>query len=97
MGQFKPTGVNPELVWNVRRALDGAGYDGVKIFVSGGFTVAKIRDFERAGVPVDGYGVGSSLFEGKFDFTADVVLVDGEPGAKVGRTYRPNPRLQKVE
>src|SRR2546430_8171830 len=23
MGTFKPTGVNPQLVWNVRRALDG--------------------------------------------------------------------------
>jgi nicotinate phosphoribosyltransferase len=65
--------------------------------VSGGFTVEKIRDFEGEGVPVDGYGVGSSLFQGRFDFTADVVLVDGKPCAKVGREYRPNPRLEKVD
>src|SRR6266550_4373394 len=26
MGTFKPTGVNPQLVWNVRRALDGEGF-----------------------------------------------------------------------
>jgi nicotinate phosphoribosyltransferase len=97
MGQFKPTGVNPQLVWNVRRALDAAGYSAVRIFVSGGFTVDKIRDFERGGVPVDGYGVGSSLFHGNFDFTADLVLLEGRPSAKVGRVYRPNPRLQKVE
>jgi nicotinate phosphoribosyltransferase len=84
-------------VWNVRRALDAAGYSAVRIFVSGGFTVDKIRDFERAGVPVDGYGVGSSLFHGNFDFTADLVLLEGRPSAKVGRVYRPNPRLQKVE
>ena len=97
MGTFKPTGVNPQLVWNVRRGLDQAGFPGVKIVVSGGFTVEKIRDFERERVPVDGYGVGSSLFQGRFDFTADVVLVDGKPCAKVGREYRPNPRLEKVD
>jgi nicotinate phosphoribosyltransferase len=97
MGTFKPTGVNPQLVWNVRRGLDQAGFPGVKIVVSGGFTVEKIRDFERERVPVDGYGVGSSLFQGRFDFTADVVLVDGRPCAKVGRENRPNPRLEKVD
>jgi nicotinate phosphoribosyltransferase len=97
MGTFKPTGVNPQLVWNVRRALDQAGFPAVKIVVSGGFSVEKIRDFERERVPVDGYGVGSSLFQGRFDFTADVVLVDGKPCAKVGREYRPNPRLEKVD
>jgi nicotinate phosphoribosyltransferase len=97
MGTFKPTGVNPQLVWNVRRALDQAGFPSVKIVVSGGFTVEKIRDFERERVPVDGYGVGSSLFQGRFDFTADVVLVDGKPCAKVGREYRPNPRLERVD
>ena len=97
MGTFKPTGVNPQLVWNVRRALDQAGFPVVKIVVSGGFTVEKIRDFERERVPVDGYGVGSSLFQGRFDFTADVVLRDGKPAAKAGRQYRPNPRLQRVD
>lgn len=96
MGQFRPTGVNPELVWNVRRGLDAGGYSEVKIFVSGGFTAQKIRDFERAGVPVDGYGVGSSLFEGRYDFTADIVMLEGKPAAKVGRVYRPNPRLEEV-
>jgi nicotinate phosphoribosyltransferase len=96
MGQFKPTGVTPQLVWNVRRALDRAGYSGVRIVVSGGFTVDKITEFEKAGVPVDAYGVGSSLFQGRFDFTADVVRHEGRPCAKVGREYRPNPRLEKV-
>jgi len=96
MGQFRPTGVNPQLVWNVRRALDEAGHRGVKIFVSGGFTAEKIREFERAGVPVDGYGGGSSLFEGKYDFTADIVLLENKPAAKVGRVFRPNSRLDEV-
>ncbi|HET9150831.1 MAG TPA: nicotinate phosphoribosyltransferase [Gemmatimonadales bacterium] len=96
MGRFKPTGVNPKLVHNVRDALDREGFGHVKIVVSGGFTVDKIRQFESEGVPVDGYGVGSSLFQGRFDFTADVVRVDGKPCAKVGREFRPNPRLGRV-
>ncbi len=97
MGTFKPTGVVPQLVWNVRRALDHEGFGHVKIVVSGGFTAEKIRQFEEQGVPVDAYGVGSSLYQGRFDFTADVVLVDGKPVAKVGRQYNPNPRLERVE
>jgi nicotinate phosphoribosyltransferase len=96
MGTFKPTGVNPHLVWNVRRALDREGFADVKIVVSGGFTVEKIRAFEEAGVPVDSYGVGSSLFAGRFDFTADIVRVEGQPESKAGRRYMPNPRLERV-
>jgi nicotinate phosphoribosyltransferase len=96
MGRFKPTGVNPQLVWNVRDALDQAGFPDVKIVVSGGFTVEKIREFEALGVPVDAYGVGSSLFRGRFDFTADVVRHEGRECAKVGRAWRDNPRLELV-
>jgi nicotinate phosphoribosyltransferase len=96
MGQFKPTGVTPQLARNVRAALDAEGFRDVQIVVSGGFTVEKIRAFEEEGAPVDAYGVGSSLFQGRFDFTADVVLLDGKPCGKVGRVYRPNPRLEKV-
>ena len=47
-----------------------------------------------SGVPVDSYGVGSSLIRGANDFTADVVMVDGKPCAKVGRGLNPNPRLE---
>ncbi len=97
MGTFKPTGVNPQLVWNVRAALDKEGFSHVRIVVSGGFTVEKIRHFEEQGVPVDMYGVGSSLFQGRFDFTADVVLLEGRPCGKVGRSVRPNVRLERVE
>lgn len=97
MGAFRPTGVNPQLVRNVRRALDAEGFTSVKIVASGGFTVEKIRQFEEQGVPVDSYGVGSSLFGGRYDFTADIVMADGRPQAKIGRTYRPNPRLERVE
>src|SRR5205085_1690789 len=96
MGDFRPTGVNEVLVRRVRSALDGAGHERVKIVVSGGFNANRIREFERKRVPVDSYGVGSSLLRGSNDFTADVVLVEGKTCAKVGREYRPNPRLERV-
>jgi len=97
LGDFKPIGVNERLVRNVRDALDRDGFERIKIVVSGGFTAAKIREFEERGVPVDSYGVGSSLIRGSNDFTADVVLTDGRPSAKAGRRFRPNPRLELVE
>jgi nicotinate phosphoribosyltransferase len=90
-------GVTPLLAQRVRRALDAAGYDHVRIVVSGGFNPAKITAFEAAGAPVDAYGVGSSLLRGSNDFTADVVRVDGHAVAKVGRSENPNPRLSRVE
>ena len=96
MGDFKPTGVNPQLVWKLRKALDDDGYDAVRIVVSGGFTVDKIAQFEEDGVPVDAYGVGSSLIRGSNDFTGDIVVTDGKPSAKVGRRYRPSSRLELV-
>jgi nicotinate phosphoribosyltransferase len=96
MGRYSPTGVVPELVWKVRRALDNAGHGGVRIVASGGFNAERIRAFESAGVPVDAYGVGTSLLGGANDFTADVVRVDGRPCAKVGREELPNPRLEPV-
>jgi len=97
MGDFSPTGVNIQLVEHVREALDAAGHQQVKIVVSGGFDAERIREFEALGAPVDSYGVGSSLLRGSNDFTADVVLVDGQECAKVGRRWRPNPRLERVE
>jgi nicotinate phosphoribosyltransferase len=96
MGDFKPTGVNPRLVWKVRKALDDEGFEAVRIVVSGGFTVEKISEFEENGVPVDAYGVGSSLIRGSNDFTGDIVMTDGKPSAKVGRRYRPSSRLELV-
>jgi nicotinate phosphoribosyltransferase len=96
MGDFRPTGVNERLVRKVRRALDDAGFEGVRIVVSGGFDESKIRDFEAREVPVDAYGIGSSLIRGANDFTADVVVTDGKPSGKFGRRLRENPRLEAV-
>lgn len=96
LGGFKPTGVNERLVRKVRDALDADGFERVKIVVSGGFDAEKIGAFEAARVPVDAYGVGSSLIRGSNDFTADVVLADGRSAAKAGRAYCPNERLELV-
>ena len=113
-------GVNPRLVGAVRKALDsdweGWGLpvswhdeartycENVRIVVSGGFNPEKITLFERLGVPVDIYGVGSSLMSNddttNTDYSADVVRikVGGEwlDMAKVGRRACPNPDLQPV-
>lgn len=113
-------GVTPRLVFNVRQALDnaweawnlpevwreraGAFCRNVKIVVSGGFNPDKIRKFEKLGVPVDIYAVGSYLFNNNgstvTDFTADVVRVKvhGEwvDMAKVGRKVGQNENLERV-
>jgi nicotinate phosphoribosyltransferase len=113
-------GVTPRLVFNVRQAMDSAWESwnlpeawkesareycrNVKIVASGGFNPEKIRRFERLGVPVDIYGVGSWLFNNNggtvTDFTGDVVRVKvhGEwiDMAKIGRAPLDNPNLEKV-
>jgi nicotinate phosphoribosyltransferase len=113
-------GVTPRLVFNVRQAMDSAWETwnlpeawkeaareycrNVKIVASGGFNPEKIRRFERLGVPVDIYGVGSWLFNNNgatvTDFTADVVRVKvhGEwiDMAKIGRAPLDNPNLERV-
>ena len=103
MGTFTPTGVTPQLVRNVRAALDSEGFHDVRIVVSGGFDPMRIGNFERLQVPVDAYAVGSAFFSGSgaYDFTADIVAIEknGEwhECHKVGRPERPNPRLENVE
>jgi nicotinate phosphoribosyltransferase len=113
-------GVTPRLVFNVRKEMDTAWEKwhlpqswqerardycrGVKIVVSGGFNPDKIRGFERLGVPVDIYAVGSYLFNNNgrtvTDFTADVVRVKVHGKwvdmAKVGRRACDNPDLKRV-
>ena len=92
-------GVTPELVQRVRARLDGEGFSSVRIFVSGGITPERIREFIEAGAPVDGFGVGSYISSAKpNDFTADLREIDGRPIAKRGRTpgITPNRRLQRM-
>ncbi len=116
-------GVNPRLCWLVRQAIDSAweSWDltpewcekardycrSVQIVVSGGFNPEKITRFEELGVPVDIYGIGSSLMSNdeqlgtNTDFTADVVRVkvndDWVNLAKEGRYRTENPNLEPVD
>ena len=91
---FGSYGVCPELVRNVREALNRAGYPWVRIIISGGFDADRIRDFLRRRVPFDAVGVGSSFFRDRVEFTADIVKVNGQMCSKVGRKFKPNRRLQ---
>lgn len=97
LGTFRPTGVNPQLVWNVRHALDNEGFGDVQIVVSGGMDADRVSEFEEAGAPVDAYAIGSAAYRGTFDFTADVVMVDGKPQARVGRSLSENDKLERVK
>lgn len=99
-------GVNPHLVRKVRAALDAEGFDYVGLMVSGGFTPRKIHRFAELELPIAAYGVGSSILghgseeDGivtSFDFTADIVELEGRPESKVGRRLWENPRLVRVD
>ncbi len=116
-------GVNPRLVFLMRESIDRewqnwdlAGDDrraaeqycrDVRIAVTGGFTPAKIRQFEELMVPADIYGVGSWLLSScdvcgtNNDFTADVVRVRIHGTwydlAKTGRKACDNLLLERVQ
>ncbi|QUH21934.1 nicotinate phosphoribosyltransferase [Alkaliphilus sp. B6464] len=121
-------GVNPKLIWRLRKAINNAYKDwtsqfnctdlmsnkkeiakqwceDIKIAVTGGFSVEKIERFEKLQVPVDIYGVGSSLLSNdkktNNDFTADVVRIqiNGEwhKLSKVGRRPCDNSELVKIQ
>ena len=92
-------GVTADLVKEVRARLDLAGFNRVKIFVSGGLDPERITNFVESGTPVDGFGVGSYISGAKpIDFTADLHEIEGKPIAKRGRIpgITPNPRLKRV-
>jgi nicotinate phosphoribosyltransferase len=46
---------------SVRRILDDGGLREVRIFASGGLTEDSAAEFLRAGAPIDGFGMGTSL------------------------------------
>ena len=93
-------GVTPELVAEVRAALDGAGATSAKIVISGGLTVERIAQFKAAGSAVDTYAVGSAISGVRpIDFTADLHEIDGTPIGKRGRAsgLTGSPRLREVD
>ena len=92
-------GVTTDLVKEVRARLDQAGFNHVKIFVSGGITPERITHYLENGATIDGFGVGRYITAARpFDFTADLHELEGRPIAKRGRIpgITPNPRLKQV-
>ena len=92
-------GVTVDLVKETRARLDLAGFQDVKVFVSGGIDPDRIRCFLECGAPVDAFGVGSYISGARpIDFTADLHEVGGKPVAKRGRIpgITANPRLRRV-
>ena len=92
--------VTPELVNEVRARLDQAGFQHVRIVVSGGLDMERIRLFREQDAPEDAFGVGSAISGARpIDFTADIKEIEGQPVAKRGRIpgITPNPRLQPVD
>ena len=83
------TGVSAAAIWHVRQRLDEAGFAGVKIVVSSGFTPAKCRMMAVAEAPIDVVGTGSYLPElwSETYATADIVAYDGQPMVKAGREF----------
>jgi nicotinate phosphoribosyltransferase len=77
-------GVTPQLVREVRARLDLAGFDYVKIFVSGGLDPDRVRLLKEMGA--DAFGVGSYISGAPaIDMTMDLKEVNGKPIAKRGR------------
>lgn len=79
-------GVTAELVHEVRKCLDRAGFQQVQINVSGGITPDRIQAFRAADAPIDSYGVGSYISSASpIDYTGDVREIEGRPVSKLGR------------
>jgi nicotinate phosphoribosyltransferase len=92
-------GVTPDLVHEIRARLDQGGYTHVDIFVSGGITPERIREFVDASAPVSVFAVGYYIAAASpISFTADIKEIDGRAVAKRGRIpgLAVNPRLSQV-
>jgi nicotinate phosphoribosyltransferase len=83
------TGVSAAAIWLLRRSLDEAGFPGVKLVASSGFSPAKCRMMAAANAPIDVIGTGSYLPEmwSETYATADIIAYDGKPMVKAGREF----------
>ncbi len=90
-------GVNPTLIKVLRKELDFAGHEHVKIIVSSGFDENKIKMFEKSKAPVDIYGVGGALTNININFTGDAIESDGKPIFKTGRGEKNSKQLKWIK
>jgi nicotinate phosphoribosyltransferase len=92
-------GVTPDLVHEIRARLDQSGYTHVDIYVSGGITPDRIRQFVDASAPVSVFAVGYYIAAASpISFTADIKEIENRAVAKRGRIpgLALNPRLSQV-
>src|SRR5690606_37587962 len=90
-------GVTPALVAEVRARLDMAGFQRVRILVSGGLSPQRIPELAAAGADI--FGVGSYISRAApIDMTMDIKEIEGRPVAKRGRIpgRTPTDRLERV-
>lgn len=82
-------GVSAAAIYHLRDALDGAGFDKVKIIASSGFDPAKCKVMAEAEAPIDIIGTGSYLPQrwSETYATADIIEYDGRPLVKAGREF----------
>jgi len=82
-------GVSAAACYHLRDALNGAGFDKVRLVASSGFDPAKCKVMAEARAPIDVIGTGSYLPQRWTETyaTADIVEYDGKPLVKIGREF----------
>ncbi len=87
-----------DLARRSRRMLDDAGHTDARIFASGGIDEWKIHELVSSDVPIDAFGVGTSLTVSRDHPATDIVYklvsYDGNPRAKysLGKAVLPGPK-----
>ncbi len=99
------TGVTVEAVVAARRAFDDAGYSDLRIALSSGFSnPKKVEAFvlgeKKYDLKLFDF-IGAGFADDRFQATSDIMgYFEGDKFItlhKMGRPYRPNPRLEKVD
>jgi nicotinate phosphoribosyltransferase len=71
------------IIEEVRWELDAHGYQGVKVFLSGGVTREDVIAYHDC---VDAFGIGGAIANAPvIDFAMDIVSIEGKPRAKRGK------------
>ncbi|MRG72153.1 nicotinate phosphoribosyltransferase [Alphaproteobacteria bacterium HT1-32] len=83
------TGVSAASIFYMRKCLDDAGFDKVKVVASSGFNAAKCRVMGEVKAPIDVVGTGSYLPDrwSETYATADIISYNGDYRVKVGREF----------
>lgn len=89
-----------DLADKVRRILDEAGLEDVRIFASGGLDEAALQDLVDGGAPIDGFGIGTALATSRdapsLDMSYKLAAYDGEPVMKLSQGKRTLPGAKQV-